>query len=49
MSISFSLGHLSKESVQVWDSLDHFVTNLFLYGEVLLAQRSTPKLEINPL
>jgi hypothetical protein len=44
----FSLGLLSKESVQVRGPLRHFVTRLFFYGE-LLAPRPTSKLEDYPL
>jgi hypothetical protein len=43
------LSRLPKESVQVRGSLMTFVTNLFFYGERLLAPRPTPKLEDHPL
>jgi hypothetical protein len=45
----FSLGRLSKESVQVRDCLNIFETSLFFYGEELLAPRPNPKLEDHPL
>jgi hypothetical protein len=49
MSMFHRLGHLFKESVQVWSFFITFVTNLFFYGEGLLAPRQTPKLEDHPL
>jgi hypothetical protein len=48
MSVFHSLGRLSKESVQVRGPLEVFVTS-FLYGEVLLTPRPTPKLEDHTL
>jgi hypothetical protein len=41
-SIFLSLGHLSKKSTQVRGPLWHFITNLFFYGEQLLAPHPTP-------
>jgi hypothetical protein len=38
-----------RYSVQVRGPFWHFVTNLFFYGEELLALRPTPKLEDHPL
>jgi hypothetical protein len=45
MSMFSSLGHLSKESVQVRRPLWHFVTSLFFTVKSCLAPRLTPKLE----
>jgi hypothetical protein len=47
--LSFSLGRLSKKSAQARDLLWHFVTSLFLYGEELLAPRTSQKLEDHSL
>jgi hypothetical protein len=49
MSIFLSLGRLSRESVKVQGPLWHFVTNLFFYGEELLAPCPAPKLEDHSL
>jgi hypothetical protein len=48
MSVFFSLGHLSKESVQVRDYLQIFVTSLYFTVRSCLASRPTPKLEDYP-
>jgi hypothetical protein len=40
-SVFHSLGHLFKESAQVRGPFWHFVTNLFFYGEELLAPRQS--------
>jgi hypothetical protein len=47
ISIFRSLGHLSRESVQVQGSLEVFI--IFFYGEGSLTSRPTPKLEDHPL
>jgi hypothetical protein len=44
-SVFLCLGRLSRKSVRVLGSLMTFVTNLFFYGEGLLAPRPTSKLE----
>jgi hypothetical protein len=49
MSIFLRLSRLSKESVQVRSSLMTFVTNLFFYGEGLLAPCPTPQAAGPPL
>jgi hypothetical protein len=48
ISIFFSLGRLSKESVQIRDPL-WLRNKLIFYGEELSAPRPTPKLEDHPL
>jgi hypothetical protein len=49
MSIFFRLGHLSKESVQVWGLFWMFVRSLFFYNEELLVPCPNSKLEDHPL
>jgi hypothetical protein len=49
MSVFHRLCSVSRESVQVRGSFMNFVTNVFLYGEGLLASSPTPKLEDHPL
>jgi hypothetical protein len=48
ISIFCRLSRLSKESIQVRGTISFFVTNLFFYGEELLAPHPTPKLEYHP-
>jgi hypothetical protein len=45
LSIFCCLGHLSKDAVQAWGSVNCFITSVF-YGEGLLAP--TPKEENHP-
>jgi hypothetical protein len=49
MSFFHRLGCLSKESVQVQGSYKSFITNLYFYGERLLAPRPTSRLEDHSL
>jgi hypothetical protein len=47
--IFLSLCQLSKESMQVWGPLWHFIRSLFFHGEELLARCPTSNLEDHPL